>query len=228
MDAPAGSVTHLSFPSDTALYYITQPDISERHDIKISYLSLLTRQVKIRHVENSAQTPSGVGSNLYIKRKLDIKVTNQLQDVDSGNWGRLFTTITAINDEQTFAVVLYENQLRIRNFGGGNPIPNSDITLRNYFISKLLMDKQNSRLFALASKCGNSIMLLIELPLPHLGDREKPREIKELLEIGYRDKATAMVFSGENRKDEDGGYIIILAYVATGLMLYKISLLRLK
>ncbi|KAI0854222.1 kinase-like protein [Daldinia vernicosa] len=208
VDAPAGSVTHLSFPSDAALYYITQPDISERHDIKISYLSLLTRQVKIRHVENSAQTPSG--------------------DVDSGNWGRLLTTITAISDEQTFAVVLYENQLRIRNFGGGNPIPNSDTTLRNYFISKLLMDKQNSRLFALASKSGNSTMLLIELPLPHLGDREKPREIKELPEIGYRDKVTAMIFSEENRRDGDGGYIIILAYVATGLMLYKISLLRLK
>ncbi|KAI0135117.1 kinase-like protein [Daldinia grandis] len=193
---PAGSVTHLPFPSDTALYYITQPDISERHDIKISYLSLPTRQVKIRHVENSTRTPSG--------------------DVDSGNWGRLFTTITAINDEQAFAVVLYENQLCIRNFGGGNPIPNSDITLKNYFISKLLMDN------------GSNTMLLIELALPYLGDREKPREIKELPEISYRDKVTAMVFSGESRKDEDGGYIIVLAYVATGLTLYKISLSRLK
>ncbi|KAI1470129.1 kinase-like protein [Daldinia caldariorum] len=204
VDAPAGSITHLSFSSDTALYCVTQPDISEKHDIKIYYVSLLTKRVRIRPVENPTQTPSG--------------------EIDSGNWGRLLTGITVVNDEPTFAVVLYENQLRIRNFGFMNQIPNIDTTIRNYFIGKLIINKQKSRLFALASKSGNSTMLLVELPLSHLGDREKPQEIKVLPDLSYRDKVTAMLFNEGNEGDEDGGYIIILAYVATRLMLYKISL----
>ncbi|OTB11829.1 hypothetical protein K445DRAFT_26319 [Daldinia sp. EC12] len=204
VNAPAGSITHLAFSSDTALYYVTQPDISEKRDIKIYSVPLLTRRVKIRSVENPAQTPSG--------------------EVDSGNWGRLLTAITVIDEEPTFAVVLYENQLRIRSFGSMDQISNSDMIIRNYFVSKLIIDKQNSRLFALASKCGNSTMLLVELPLPHLGDREKPQEIKELSDLSYRDKVTAMLFNEGNERYEDGGYIIILAYVATRLMLYKISL----
>ncbi|KAI1806708.1 kinase-like protein [Daldinia bambusicola] len=204
VDAPAGSITHLSFSSDTALYCVAQPDVSEKHDIKVYYVSLLTRRVRIRPVENHAQTPSG--------------------EVDSGNWGRLLTSITIVNDEPTFALVLYENQLRIRNFGDTNHIPNSDITIRNYFVSKLIINKQKSRLFALASKSGNSTMLLVELPLPHVGDKEKPQEIKVLPDLSYRDKVTAMVFNEGDGGDEDGGYIIILAHVATRLMLYKISL----
>ncbi|XXH05950.1 hypothetical protein Hte_012393 [Hypoxylon texense] len=216
VDASAGSITHLLFTSDTTLCWVAQPDITERHQPHITLLSLPNRSVKTKHLDNSSDV-----------------------EYDSGNWGRLFTTLTATDNEHTLAVVLYENQLVIRNFVEPNSRFRSETTFRNYFISELLMDEQHSRLFALGNKSGHGTLLLMELPLTHLSHREKPLEIKEFPRIGHRDKFAARLFrgtspasdgvSGEsgvtNAKDaEEEDYIIISVYTGSKPIIYKVNL----
>ncbi|KAI8961413.1 kinase-like protein [Daldinia sp. FL1419] len=202
VDVPVGSVTHLAFPSDKSLYYITQPDIPERHNINICYKSLLTGSIKNRHVRNYTQTASGT--------------------VDSSNWGRLLTTAASIDNEGTLATVLYENQLSIRSFGSVEKAPKRNIILKNYFVKKLLMDKQDSRLFALAYKSGNSTMIIIEILLH--GSSERPQEIERIPGLSYGDRVVAALFNREVENDADGGYILIMAYTATPPTLYRVNL----
>ncbi|KAI0376201.1 kinase-like protein [Hypomontagnella monticulosa] len=217
VDAPARSVSHLFFSSDTTLCCVAQPDITERDSMAI-YLRFL---------------PAGPDKMQRIEYPLD----SSTRGFDSGNWGRLFTTLTAINDQGAFAIVLHENQFLVRNFDK-SPIQDSETSFQNYFIRELLMDGPHSRLFALGTKSGNGMMLLIELPLFQLGRKAKPRVIRELPNLRSKDRFTAMLFNsatpplqgpGEtirsNGGDSDGGgYIIISAYTATPPTLYKISL----
>ncbi|KAI1771748.1 kinase-like protein [Hypoxylon cercidicola] len=197
VDASAGSVTHLLFASDTTLCCVAQPDMTEGHEPHITCLSLPTRSVK----------------KYYLDKSSDV-------EYDSGNWGRLFTALTAIDSEQTLAIVLYEKQLVIRNFINPSPRFKSQTTLRNYFIVELLMDEQRSRLYALGSKSGRGRLLLIELPLNGLSHGEKPQEITRFPKIGHRDKFTARIF----RDTDAEGYIVISVYAGAQPMLYKINL----
>ncbi|KAI0169816.1 kinase-like protein [Hypoxylon sp. FL1284] len=216
MDASAGSITHLSFTSDTTLCCVAQPDISERHPPHIACLSIPDKLVKPYHLANSSDV-----------------------EFDSGNWGRLFTTLTTTDSEHTLAVVLYQNQLIIRNFVNPSPHLSSQTTFRNYFILKLLMDRQHSRLYALGSKFGHGKLLLMELPLERLSHREKPREIKQFPHIDHRDKFTAELIRGVGpllgeasgepyRTDvtdaDTEGYIIISVYSRARPRLYKMNL----
>ncbi|KAI1766162.1 hypothetical protein GGR53DRAFT_235100 [Hypoxylon sp. FL1150] len=221
VDASAESVTHLLFTSDTTLCCVAQPDITEEgHEPHITTLSLPTRSV--------------------IKYPLD---SSNNEEFDSGNWGRLFTTLAAIDSKQTLAVVLYKKQLIIRSLVDPSPRLKTQTTFRNYFIIDLLMDEQHSRLFALGSKSGHGMLLLMELPLTRLSHREKPREIKQFPKISHRDKFTARIFRGTkptwngmpgesnntntnaNAGAADGdGYIVISVYAGAQPTLYKIHL----
>ncbi|KAI2618276.1 kinase-like protein [Hypomontagnella submonticulosa] len=215
--ASAGSVTHLFFPSDRAICCVAQPDVTERKSMGI-YWRLL---------------PTGPDREQCI----DYPLNSPTRPFDSGNYGRLFTTLTAIDDQGAFAIVLHENQLFIRNFDK-SPIQDSETFFHNYFISELLMDELHSRLFALGTKSGSGKMLLIELPLSHSGHKVKPRVIKELPNLRHKDSFISKLFScttqplqgpgevaGSNGRDPDGeGYIIISAFASTPPRLYKISL----
>ncbi|KAI2601967.1 kinase-like protein [Hypoxylon sp. NC1633] len=216
VNASARNVTHLLFPSDTTLCSVAQPEIAQEHNIQISYLSLDTRHVKTLPVSASP-------------------------DFDSGNVGRLFTTLTTINNEGTFAAVLYENQLLVKSFQETNGILDCQTFFRNYRIVELLMDDRGSRLIALGVKSGNETMSLVELPLSHLGHKPSPREIRELPNLRYGDSLTARLVkshtsleqgAGEpgrpstTRGGADNGYIIISVYAIGQPTLYRINLPR--
>ncbi|KAI2470989.1 kinase-like protein [Annulohypoxylon bovei var. microspora] len=210
------SVTHLFFPSDDTLCAVAQPDISLQHSVQVSYLSLLTQTVVILPIGNP--------------------LNSMPQVFDSGNSGGLFTTITTTDNEQILAIVLYENQLLIRNFASGEEHHsiNSQTTLQNYFISELLMDKRHSRLFALGKKSGKHMMLLLELVRSRSGHRVKPREIKELPNLHYGDRYVARLFNNEDAPSiqnsgelsimDGSGIIVISAYTNNRTVIYWISL----
>lgn len=145
--------------------------------------------------------------------------------------------------------MLYDKELFIQNFDDTNPIfQTQEASLGNHCIVQLLMDEQHSRLFALGTKSGNDVMLLMELPLHDLKHKARPRVIKVLADIRLGDKFTARLFKGTDPTIEgpppgessrtnmrntsggdggdggDGGYIIISCYGAARPTLYKVCL----
>ncbi|KAI1457953.1 kinase-like protein [Annulohypoxylon moriforme] len=217
VDAPERNVTHLLFPSDDYLCVVAQPDINRQHNVRISCLSLLSGEVVALPIENP--------------------LNRRPQDFDSGNSGRLFTTLAVLDNKPTFAIALCEYQLLIRSFGITNENTiNRKTILQNYFIAELLIDKHRSKLFALGKKVGKHMMLLLELPISRSGRIEKPREIKELPDLRYGDKFSARFLgnedipsiqgSGESSRANEGGVILISSYASNFTTIYWISLPR--
>ncbi|KAI1375790.1 kinase-like protein [Hypoxylon crocopeplum] len=198
VNAAARNVSHIVFPSDITLCCVAQPEITREHNVKISYLTIPTRDIKVLPIENPLNSAS--------------------RDFDSGISGRLFTNLTAIRNEGTFAIVLYETQLLVRNFQAANQLFESHTNFRNYRIVELLSDERHSRLIAFGAKSGSDTMLLMELPLTHLGHRATLREIRELPNLRYSSRFTARLVRGQN------GYIIISVYAIGQPTLYKINL----
>ncbi|KAI0889174.1 kinase-like protein [Annulohypoxylon maeteangense] len=217
VNAPERNVTHLLFPSDDYLCVVAQPEIDKQHNVRISCLTLFSGAVVTLLLENPLnKTP---------------------ENFDSGNSGRLFTTLANLDDKPTFIIVRYGNQLLIRSFEITNDYNvNTNTILQNYSIAELFVDKQRSRLFALGRKTGKHMMLLLELPISRSGRIEKPREIKELTYLHYGDKFSARLLnsedipsiqgSGELGETNEGGAIIISSYAKTFTTIYWINLPR--
>ncbi|XDG09323.1 hypothetical protein ABKA04_008938 [Annulohypoxylon sp. FPYF3050] len=219
VDAPERNVTHLMFPSDDCLCAVTQPDIDRQHRVRIFCLSLLPRKEDRK----------------VIALSLDSPLNENPQDFDSGNSGRLFTTLAAVDDNQNFAIVRYENKILLRSFRIADDRPLDKTTgLQNYFIAELLVDKQRSRIFALGQRTGKHAMLLLELPVSHSGHIEKPIEIREIPGLHYSDKFVARFLnsgdvpstqgSGDLGGAKDGGAIIITSYATDYTTIYWINL----
>ncbi|KAI1102618.1 kinase-like protein [Jackrogersella minutella] len=217
VDAPERNVTHLFFPSDDHICAVAQPEIYTRHNVQVSYCTLLSGGLITLQIENP--------------------LNSRPHDYDSGNSESLFTTLAVIDNKQTFAIVLYENQLFLRNFNATNDsIGNTNTTLQNYFITELLVDKQQSRLFAIGKKTGKLTMLLLELPVSYSGRIGRPQEIRELTDLRYGDKFAARLLSSEDVPSiqgsgglggmNEGGVIIISSYARNPTTLYWISLLN--
>ncbi|KAI0899943.1 kinase-like protein [Annulohypoxylon nitens] len=218
VDAPERNVTHLTFSSDDCLCAVTQPDIDRQHRVGIFCLSL----------------HPGKEDGKVVALSLDSPLNKNPQDFDSGNSGRLFTTLAAVDDNQTFAIVRDEKTILLRSFRITDDFPLDKTTgLQNYFIAELLVDKQRSRIFALGQRTGKHAMLLLELPVSHSG-YIKPIEIREIPGLHYSDKFVARFLnsgdvpstqgSGDLGGAKDGGAIIITSYATAYTTIYWINL----
>ncbi|CAJ2504032.1 Uu.00g114260.m01.CDS01 [Anthostomella pinea] len=186
----AGDVTHLLFPSDGTLCAVAQPATSassQEHCIRISSMSLGTKKVTTLPIENPLNTGS--------------------RDLDSSNSGNLFTALAALNHERAYAIMLYEKELLVRNFEQSSEVFDGQTSFKNYQIVELLAGGHDPRVFALGSKSGNNMMLLLELPLPHLLRNGSVREIAKLPDFRYKGKFSAKLSATRSTAQQRAGRI---------------------
>ncbi|KAJ5867576.1 hypothetical protein N7534_002129 [Penicillium rubens] len=198
LDWPAADVVQLSFSTDEDLHMVFRPQRSgpnRKHEIPVIHVSLRTNQLCPLIIE-----PQGFESSSTVG---------------------LFTTFAPLSQKPHVCVlVTREKQLHIQSLAQLDKTAAIQADIKNYRVLKLMMGKDDEKIFAVGRRAAHHKMLLLEvdMPLP----QETKISVTELAEIpglAYSDDFAERVVHGESES------VVILAALmgANQCGIYKIT-----
>jgi hypothetical protein len=134
----------------------------------------------------------------------------------------LFTTFAPFCQKpQICALVTRETQLHIQSLEEEETRKAIQVDIRNYRVLKLMMGRNDNKLFAVGRRAGYHRMLLLEMNMP-VSDATKisVKEVAEIPGLTYSDEFVEKIFHGP-----DESYVLLAAFMgANQCGIYKVTL----
>ncbi|KAJ5512547.1 hypothetical protein N7463_002099 [Penicillium fimorum] len=204
LDWPAADVVQLSFSTNDDLYMVFRPQRSgpnHKHEIPVIHVSLKSNQLCPLIIE-----PQGLESSSTVG---------------------LFTTFTPFSLRPHVCVlVTREKQLHIQSLAEVDKTAAIQADIKNYRVLKLMMGKNDEKVFAVGRRAAHHKMLLLEIAMPAPQEtRTTTITVTELAEIPgltYSDEFAERIVHGEEES------VVILAALmgANQCSIYKITVPR--
>ncbi|KAJ5165156.1 uncharacterized protein N7500_006986 [Penicillium coprophilum] len=201
LDWPAADVVQLSFSTNDDLYMVFRPQRSgpnQKHEIPVIHVSLKSNQLCPLIIE-----PKGFESSSTVG---------------------LFTTFAPFFQKPHVCVlVTREKQLHIQSLAEVDKTAAIHADIKNYRVLKLMMGKNDEKIFAVGRRAAHHRMLLLEIAIP--APQATTITVTELAEIPgltYSDEFAERVVHGEKES------VVILAALmgANQCGIYKITVPR--
>ncbi|CAP98908.1 Pc22g16200 [Penicillium rubens Wisconsin 54-1255] len=216
LDWPAADVVQLSFSTDEDLHMVFRPQRSgpnRKHEIPVIHVSLRTNQLCPLIIEPQVSLPLCSTSI--------VRLISPMQGFESSSTVGLFTTFAPLSQKPHVCVlVTREKQLHIQSLAQLDKTAAIQADIKNYRVLKLMMGKDDEKIFAVGRRAAHHKMLLLEvdMPLP----QETKISVTELAEIpglAYSDDFAERVVHGESES------VVILAALmgANQCGIYKIT-----
>ncbi|QQK43247.1 Serine/threonine-protein kinase STK [Penicillium digitatum] len=200
LDWPAADIVQLSFSTDDDLYMVFRPQRSgpnHKHEIPVIHVSFRSNQMCPLIIES--------------------------QGLDSSSTVGLFTTFaTFLQKPHVCVLVTREKQLHIQSLAQEDLLPSIQYDIKNYRVIKLMMAKNDDKLFAVGRRAAHHTMLLLEIAIPPQATRSSVTELAEIPGLKYSDEFAERIVHGE----EESVVILAVLMGANQCRIYKITVPR--
>ncbi|KAL2788660.1 kinase-like domain-containing protein [Aspergillus keveii] len=180
---PTEDITKLSFHDERHTYFVILPSprpLDGESLVQVVHVDLAEKDMHILKIESH-----GLDST-----------------------ARLLTAFSPFNHASTTcAVVIHERQLYIHDMRGEGHTTTIRKDIKGYRLRKVIVSKNDAKLFLLARKSANHRMVLLELKIPHL----RPRELGFLPDLSEDDHLTLMLYEANGEE-----WVIIAALAGKG------------
>ncbi|KAJ5836617.1 hypothetical protein N7447_002643 [Penicillium robsamsonii] len=204
LDWPAADVVQLSFSTNDDLYMVFRPQRSgpnHKHEIPVIHVSLKFNQLCPLIIE-----PQGLESSSTVG---------------------LFTSFAPCSLRPHVCVlVTREKQLYIQSLAKVDEKDDTQANIKNYRVLKLMMGKNDEKIFAVGRRAAHHKMLLLEIPMPSPKETKAATitvtELAEIPGLTYSDEFAERIVHGEEES------VVILAALmgANQCGIYKITVPR--
>ncbi|OQD65678.1 hypothetical protein PENPOL_c005G00805 [Penicillium polonicum] len=200
LDWPAADIVQLSFATDDDLYMVFRPQRSgpnHKHEIPVIHVSFRSNEL--------------------------CQLIIEPQGLDTSSTVGLFTTFTSfLQKPHVCVLVTREKQLHIRSLEQGDTRA-AKVDIKNYRVLKLMMGRNDEKIFAVGRRAAHNTMFLLEIAVPT--PEETSISVTELAEIPgltYSDEFAERVVHSEEES------VVILAALmgANQCRIYKITVPR--
>ena len=220
LDWPAADVVQLSFSTDDDLYIVFRPQRSgpnRKHEIPVIHVSLQSNQLCPLIIEPRVSLPLPM-----FNFRLSVYLISPIQGLESSSTVGLFTTFAPFFQKPHVCVlVTREKQLHIQSFAQVDNTAAIQADIKNYRVLKLMMGKNDEKIFAVGRRAAHHKMLLLEIvmPAPHT-TKISVTELAEIPGLTYSDEFAERVVHGERES-----FVILAALMgANQCGIYKITL----